>query len=275
MKTRLDKKYLKSLLPPKRPIRGHKKSFGNLQIVAAGRKYPGAGILCCLGAFKSGCGFVRLDSESSGVIIAELPEVVPGFDPAATAFVVGPGIDVKTQRGKIRALLKKIPKESPLLIDGGALGIWIDTKPAKNSRVVLTPHEGEMAYLLGLSSAKSVKSNRLAALKKLAKSFPKATILLKGSPNLVASGKHIFEIPWGSVAMATAGQGDLLAGVIGAYLALGLKSERAVLLGVSLCALVADLLSRNRESQGVLAHEVAEGLPKIIAQLRKGPSSSA
>jgi hydroxyethylthiazole kinase-like uncharacterized protein yjeF len=206
--------------------------------------------------------------------LKNIPEVIPDFRTTADAFVVGPGTDARRDRARVRKILKKIPAESPLLIDGGALLIWRDFYSLRHSQAVLTPHEGELSVLLNEKNSKSVAKNRFAALKHFSENFPQATVLLKGSPNLVFSEGKIYEISWGSVAMATAGQGDMLAGVIGAYLAMGLSPLRSVILGVSLCGLAADSLARGREPQGVLAHEVADILPKIIAQLRRRPSST-
>src|SRR5206468_4013821 len=103
--------------------------------------------------------------------------------------------------------------------------------------------------------AARVKADRLTALKTLLEDFPYAIILLKGVGTLVGFEGRIYLLPFGSVAMATAGQGDLLAGVIGSYLGQGLEPLKATLLGSAVCGKAGEDLSREKEPQGVLAHE--------------------
>jgi hydroxyethylthiazole kinase-like uncharacterized protein yjeF len=260
---------LRAWLQP-RPPGGHKRSFGKLQIVAGSLAYPGAARLCALGAFKAGCGYVCLETEAPIEIVRDLPEIVPGFFDDADAYVVGPGLDPARDGARVRALLARVPADRPLLLDGGALAFaTLESVASRGAALVLTPHEAELARLLGKGwDAESVRRDRSRALEAWAGLLPLATRLLKGSPTLIQSGDTALRsMTFGSVAMATAGQGDLLAGVIGAYLALGLEPLVAAALGSSLCALAARDLSTGSASQGVLAHEVAAQLPATVARL--------
>ncbi len=262
---------LRELLPPERRADAHKYSFGRLQIFAGSPEYPGALRLIALGAFKSGCGYVAVQSSASHEILRELPEIVPAFLPAAQSFVLGPGLDSPgVKDAQIR--IAEIPKERPLLLDGGILSHLESLRFEMSSRpnLVLTPHEGEMAQLLGTPwTPELVRKDRIAALRRCREFWPSATILLKGSGTLVASRDEVFLLTWGNASMASAGQGDLLAGVIGAYLAMGLELQRACILGSAICGIAAERLSQGREAQGVLAHEIADMIPLIVKEIRE------
>ncbi|HVJ64343.1 MAG TPA: NAD(P)H-hydrate dehydratase [Bdellovibrionota bacterium] len=259
---------LLAFLAPRRSSSGHKYQFGRLQLIAGSAQYPGSAALCALGAFKAGCGMIMLETEAPFEVIKDLPELIPGFSQENDAYVMGPGLGA-AQLPQIQSYLDRIPPDKPLLLDGGALAVFPPGGRSLQS-VVLTPHDGEFRRLLsGALAPASWRGQRLEALRSFVGEFPDVTILLKGSPCLIYAQGNFWSMALGTVAMATAGQGDLLAGVIGAYLALGLSPEHAVVLGSSLCALAAAQLAEGGEPQGVLAHEVASQLPKTLAQLRE------
>ena len=273
----IDSSNISERLPAPRLESSHKRSFGKLQIVAGSRKYPGAAKLCALGAFKAGCGYVHLETEAPEEILRDLPELIPGFDPNSNAFVVGPGLDPSPR--ELSHILRRIPPSKPLLLDGGALAHWDQLDLKDRECVVATPHEGEFAKILeasktqGISwSAERIRSDRPGALLEFARHTLHVTLLLKGARSLVFSKSKIFEIHAGSVAMATAGQGDLLAGVLGAYLALGMSGEQASVVAAYLCGHAADELSTGADPQGVLAHEVASRIPTTLKNLRSTPA---
>jgi hydroxyethylthiazole kinase-like uncharacterized protein yjeF len=246
---------MKKLLPP-RKAKAHKYSFGRLQILAGSATYPGAAALCALGAFKAGCGFVTLKTFAKRAdLIKALPEIVFAWDLAkSTAFVTGPGLGARGQTQFRHALKTK----KPLVCDATALSFL---RPGAYPQLVITPHLGEAQELLRTKS-----TSRMAILEGLQRKFPTATIVLKGKDTLIANSfcREIFVCKSGSVAMASAGQGDVLSGVIGAFLAAGVGPLEAAKLGVFCCALAADRLAK-KSRRGVLAHEVANALPQVIS----------
>ncbi|MEO6459966.1 MAG: NAD(P)H-hydrate dehydratase [Bdellovibrionota bacterium] len=261
---------IRQRLPPPRPRDAHKYSFGRLQLIAGSASYPGAARLCALGAFKAGCGYVCLDTEAPLEILRDLPEVIPAFSPDCDAFVVGPGLDARWNADRLRMSLNDIDPSKPLLLDGSALGFFGELKLGHRKNLVLTPHEGEFSKILGAEwPVARIREDREAAVRHFSKDYPHGTLLLKGPSSLISSGGAMWVLHRGNASMATAGQGDLLSGVIGAYLALGLGPENATLLGASLCAISAEILSAQGESQGVLAHEVADEIPVLLASLRQ------
>lgn len=266
---RVEESDLRLRLPPLRPLASHKRSFGRLQLVAGSSHYPGAAILCALGAFKAGCGYVCLESDAPVEVLRDLPELIPGFFSDSDAFVLGPGLDGAWTAERLKKLCSAVPKDKPILLDGSALKYFAELE-LRGRSLVLTPHEGEFAALLGSEwSAEKIREDRPKAVEEFKKRYPELTLLLKGAPTLIHGDGQSWSMDFGSVAMATAGQGDLLAGVLGAYLALGMKGVDAAILASSLCALAARELSKNQEPQGVLAHEVAAGLAAAVARLRR------
>jgi len=260
---------LRARLPPLRAHDAHKYSFGRLQLVAGSKKYPGAARLCALGAFKAGCGYVCLETQAPFEVLRELPEIVPGFDPNCSAFVVGPGLDPKLSEAELAELIARIPKDRPLLLDGGALKHFAALDLKGRSSLVVTPHDGEFIAMMSAEcSWEQLQSDRVGTARAFASQMPEITLLLKGSPSLILSKGQIWIMNRGNASMATAGQGDLLSGVVGAYLALGMNPLDSALVGASLCALIAEELSTEGESQGVLAHEVASQIPFFLKRLR-------
>ncbi len=249
---------------PKRRSDGHKASFGKLQIVAGSRRYPGSALLCAQGAFKAGCGFVYLQSEVAEWALLALPELISGWGEKCTAFVLGPGLEEAEQVPAVQEFLKQ-NLDLPGVIDAGALFLPQYPRGPK----VFTPHPGEAAKTLGWS-LNDVQADRPRAVLALQKKVgAENAIVLKGEKTLVAWNNTLFINPTGSVAMATAGQGDLLSGIIGAFLASGLDVGRAASLGVYLHGATADLLAQDGINRGVLAHEVAEALPRLMAKVEQ------
>jgi|GEM_PF-6759458 len=262
-------------LPAERAADANKYSFGKLQLIAGTQTYPGAARLSALGAFKAGCGYVCLETEVPIEILRDLPEVVPGFHPECSAFVVGPGLDAKYPFEKIQQFLREIPSDKPLLIDGGALRHIAQLNLLGRCSVVATPHEGELAQILGSEwPASRIRNDREAAAQAFTKRYPGIVLLLKGAPSLILGPDAMWTMNRGNASMSSAGQGDLLSGVIGAYLALGLPAVDATILGSFLCALAAEDLSSEGEAQGILAHEIAQYLPILLKQLRSAPATS-
>jgi len=221
---RLEATDLATLLP--RPgRRSHKYSRGVLGVVAGSPAYPGAAVLACRGALAAGVGMVRYlgPPDVADLIRQSCPEVVCSSGTVAEthvqAWLVGSGMD-GSDEDQMRRVRDAADSGLPTVADAGALPVLPDVLAPQ---VVLTPHAGELATLLtrlgaGLDRA-AVEASTLAAARQAA-GLTEATVLLKGATTLVASPYQDFYsqadgTPW----LATAGSGDVLAGVIGALLA--------------------------------------------------------
>jgi hydroxyethylthiazole kinase-like uncharacterized protein yjeF len=221
---RLEPLDLARLLP--RPSRrSHKYSRGVLGVVAGSADYPGAAVLACRGALAAGVGMVRYlgPPEVANLVRQSCPEVVCSTGSVADSHVqawlvgsgMGPGDSEQLQRAH-----DAVESGLPVIADAGALPALPDVL---GPHVVLTPHAGELAALLARLGANyersAVEAYTLGAVRNAA-ALTEATVLLKGASTLVATPFQDFYsqadgTPW----LATAGSGDVLAGIIGALLA--------------------------------------------------------
>ena len=210
----------------------HKYTRGVVGIWAGSHSYPGAGVLACSAAVRAGAGMVRLYAPPrvEDLVLSGRPEVVLA-DGRCQALVIGPGTDPHDadRAGELSdALRRAVEQDVPAVIDAGALPLaarLIEEGLRPTPTQVLTPHAGEAAALLtalgnGISRAE-VEAAPVAAAAALA-ALSGATVVLKGTPTLVAGpqpGCAALSVDPGPGWLATAGSGDVLAGVMGAVLA--------------------------------------------------------
>ena len=277
-----------SAVLPDRAIDGHKRASGTLVVVAGSRSMTGAVRLMARAAARVGAGYVVVAVPASilPVVQAELEEAVflplPETDAGtiateavgavleaaavAHALAIGPGLThVPATTGFIRSLVQVAP--APMVLDADALNTFAGDAASIADRVseaVLTPHVGELTRLLG-----RVATDRLSEARTLAEAT-EAVALLKGTRSVVAAPDGAVRVnPTGSPALATAGTGDVLTGVIGGLLARGLEPFAAAWAGAYLHGL-AGILAAERHGEGVVAGDVAELLPDAIARVRSG-----
>lgn len=281
-----------SLLPG-RPIDSHKNTFGKLLVVAGSRRYVGAACLACNGAYRAGAGLVTLaapqqvyeivasqvietthvplTSTASGGIdslaLQTVQEIVADYD--AVLLGCGLGQDPETQQF-INGLLLHNPT-TPLIIDADALNA-LATLPgwssliAKIHNAVLTPHPGEMSNLTKLPT-NQIQAQRLSTAKTWAENCLQV-VVLKGAHTVVASpGGMIRVSPFANPALASAGTGDVLAGIIGGLVAQGLDPFAAATCGVYLHGAAAESLSQTVGNAGLMAGDLLSQIPKQIKQL--------
>ncbi|TLM75791.1 NAD(P)H-hydrate epimerase [Pseudarthrobacter sp. NamB4] len=221
---RLEVEDLAALLP--RPARrAHKYSRGVLGVVAGSTDYPGAAVLACRGALAAGVGMVRYlgPPDVADLVRQSCPEVVCSTgsvaDNRVQAWLVGSGMGPEAHEQLQRAR-DAVDSGLPVVADAGALPALPDVL---SPHVVLTPHAGELAALLqrlgGTEDRGAVEAGTLAAVRH-GSALTGATVLLKGASTLVAAPSGaVFSQADGTPWLATAGSGDVLAGVIGALLA--------------------------------------------------------
>jgi len=244
---------------PRRAPSAHKGQFGHVLLVGGDRGFGGSITLCAQAALRCGAGLVSLATRPEHVpaALVRVPEVmVLGVSSAnqlmgvlaqASVVVVGPGLG---QAPWGRSLLSAAAQaKMPQVWDADALNLLSNAVITLAPGSVMTPHPGEAARLLGISTGQ-VQADRPAAARALVKKYS-AVCVLKGAGSLIAGLNGELAIcSHGHPAMATAGLGDVLAGVIGALLAQGLGAYDAACLAVWLHA-------RAGEQQGQLGRGLA------------------
>lgn len=266
----------------------HKNQRGRLLVVAGSRAYPGAAVLAARGAQRMGAGYVTLAVPQPVVRIAQahlasvpvigLPAGRTGsFASSAAsalielasdhaAVVVGPGLTLSDGAvAAVRTLTSRI--EAPLVLDADGLNAFVDAThliTERRSPTVLTPHPGELARLLGADVTR-VQTDRVSSSKELA--APGRVVVLKGAGTVISDGARTAVNTSGSWALATAGSGDVLAGMIGALLAQGAAPFEAGALGAWLHGRAGDAAAATLTPWCVTAEDVAEYLPVAVGEL--------
>ena len=253
---------------PRRSSRDNKYTAGHVLVVGGSRGMTGAPALAARAALRADAGYVTIvaPGESLPVLETLVLEAVKRpladvFEAAAKAraLAVGPGLGRDEEaKALVRRLLAEV--ELPAVVDADAL---FELEPAEwPAPRVLTPHEGELAGLLGRES-KEIAAHRLASVREAAERF-QAVVVLKGEDSLVAApGRGVLVCALGLPSLSTAGTGDVLTGVTAAFLAKGMEPQRAA---AAACA--AQQLASRRAPQryGLVASDVIEALPRALAQ---------
>ncbi|BAN50919.1 bifunctional ADP-dependent NAD(P)H-hydrate dehydratase/NAD(P)H-hydrate epimerase [Metapseudomonas resinovorans] len=256
-----------------RPRTAHKGQFGHLLVVGGDRGLGGAALLSAESALRSGAGLVSLATrpEHVAAALARRPEVMCagvssanqllGLAEKADVLVLGPGLG---QGAWGRSLLSAVAGLAvPQVWDADALNLLAGGEIRLGGRCVITPHPGEAARLLGISTAE-VQADRPRAVLALARRFD-AVVLLKGAGSLVAaSDGRIALCDRGHPVMAGAGLGDVLAGLIGALLAQGMDGYAATCLAVWLHAHAGESLAR--QGRGLAASDLIPTIRQLLEE---------
>jgi ADP-dependent NAD(P)H-hydrate dehydratase / NAD(P)H-hydrate epimerase len=270
-------------LYPRRARWGSKFSSGTVVVAGGAQGLTGAPCMAALAAMRAGAGYVQVAVPASTEPVFELrlleamtrglPEADGGHTPEgvaeverlaerAGAVVLGPGIG-RTEGALefARAVARSV--RAPLLIDADGLNAHADgleSLAARPGPTVLTPHAGELARLLGVDSD-AVNAHRLDSAREAAERSG-AVLLLKGDDTLVAvPGGPVAVSPGGTPALATAGTGDVLSGLIGALLAKGMDEFEAAALGVLAHARAGTRAAELHGADHVVAGDVIDALP--------------
>ncbi len=277
---------------PKRPDDGNKGTFGKVLVFAGSEEISGACVLASLAALKSGAGMVKVitSGENAEVLKNTVPEAMftcigggsldklEGDIKWADVILAGPGIGTSEKSTQIlTALLEKAP-DKPFVIDADGLNIMSENEKVrelvKNRKAVtiLTPHIGELSRLTGKSTGelKSDISKEAAAL-----AAATGTILVaKDAVTSVTDGKDLVYVHSGNNGMATAGSGDVLAGIIAAMMANkafkteGIKDIAAVLCGVYLHGIAGSGCLEEMAEDSVTAGDIIVSLQRVLKEIR-------
>lgn len=248
--------------PPARQPQSHKGTYGHAVILAGSPGYHGAAVLAARGAMRARPGLVTVVTEPRvyGPVAAQLQAAMvhpwePGFafPESASAILVGPGLAAKDLPVGLRELARELWAKSalPVIADASALDLIAEVKPLTGAARVITPHPGEAARLLRMTTAE-VQANRLAALRELSSRLGNCHVVLKGHQTLMGqSTGPVLVNGSGNPGLAQGGSGDLLAGFIAGLLAQpALREDVNELLAYAVWqhGASADVLERERQN---------------------------
>lgn len=283
---------------PQRPVDGHKGTFGSLLIIGGVESYSGAGVMAAMAAQRSGVGLIKTAVRKSVNQVYEhlLPEVVTipldeinmnitdttsqlseqglqtiqHLAESVNAVVAGPGWGNGDEWADVLQGLISIGNK-PLLLDADALNLLkskVDLLKERKLPAVLTPHPGEMSRLTGIG-IEEINNNRVEVAAKAAKEW-NAVVVLKGAGTVIASPHGNITINnTGNAGMATAGSGDVLAGVIGALLAQGMDPFEAAVLGCWVHGRAGDQAAEEVGEISLIASDIIKFIPQVIESLYK------
>jgi hydroxyethylthiazole kinase-like uncharacterized protein yjeF len=266
----------------------HKNYFGHVLILAGSKQMLGAGALSSLAALRSGAGLVTLgipqslnsaaqkkisnaimtlplkETSAQTLALASFKQIRDSYS-SYDAIAIGPGL---SQNPATQRLILKVIETSPtpLIIDADALnavsqslGSLTKTKTLK----ILTPHPGEMARLTK-NRKKFIEENREGIASSFAQKH-NCILLLKGNKTVVASAqKKVYINTTGNSGMATAGSGDVLTGMITAFVAQGLSGSKAAKYGAYLHGKAGDLAAKAKTRLAMIAPDIIDCIPKAI-----------
>lgn len=282
----------RSLLTPRDP-EAHKGVFGHLLILAGAPGKTGAAAMVCQAALRVGTGLVTLGIPKSlhpifaSKLTEAMTELLPETDehtigPSAlekirqalvgkTALALGPGISLHPETRKAVSQIVAMT-DLPTVIDADgltALANDMELLPKKDGKIILTPHPGEMARLMG-GTVGEIQRNRIEVARRFAQEH-KVILVLKGACTIVASPQgQIFINPTGNPAMASGGMGDALTGMIGGFLAQGYPPLEAAQLGVYLHGLAGDFSTFQKGERGIIATDLIDATPRVLQALSTG-----
>ncbi len=260
---------------PQRPLDAHKGQFGHVLIVAGDRGFGGAGIMAAEAAARSGAGLVSLATRPEHVTaaLARCPNVmthglIHGSELAplllqADVVVCGPGIGRLAWGQQMLQMVLESGK--PQVLDADALNLLAARAAVVASNHVLTPHPGEAARLLECSVAE-IEADRLAAAARIQKVWG-GTVLLKGAGTVIATattGPYV--VAGGNPGMATGGMGDVLSGMIGAFVAQIADPVRATVAAATAHLAAADLAVEQVGFKALVPADIIAALPAILKQ---------
>jgi len=276
---------------PQRSLLDHKKTAGRVLVIGGSRQYHGALLLAGQGAVRSGAGYVtlaypeKLNATIRAHAVEELCAPMPGTEDGDfslqalepilrlaqenDAVILGPGLGrQEASQRLVQSVLTRLRGPKALILDADGLAALVpEPRDASQPTLVLTPHAGEAGRLLGVPADRVAAEPRKSA-RQLSDQFQACT-LLKGRHTVIAdeSGRILISST-GTPALATAGTGDVLSGVIASMATHDLKPWQAAGLAAFVHGRAGELASVDPGGLGVRARDVAEALPRAFRELR-------
>lgn len=275
----ITQKQVASLLSP-RSHDSHKGQFGTVTVIGGNNGMTGAALLAGRAALKLGAGCVHvglladnapvMDMQQAELMLHPAQSALKLTNPDVIAIGCGMGHDIRSQK----ILHDVLKMDAILVIDADALNILAmrpDLRSMLSTRTaasVITPHPGEAARLLGITS-KEVQTARPESARELAKRM-NCSVLLKGAGSLcVTRDGKMWLNNTGNPGMSSPGMGDVLSGMVAAFIAQGLSTDNAMLLAVHLHGAAGDALAAQQASIGMTASEVTEWSRWLLNQWLK------
>jgi NAD(P)H-hydrate epimerase len=265
-----------------RPNESHKGDFGKLLVVGGNETFTGAPLLVAMAAFRTGIDVVyvaapektahEISSMDPSIITLKLegnhlnegniPQIKQ-FLEKATAVVVGPGLGVheETRRAVAEVVAAAEDFGRPLVLDADGLKAFADFKRPLRIPLVLTPHAGEYSTLM----EKELPSNFEERIKKVRKTAAhlKAVLLVKGQTDIISDGERVKVNFSGNPGMTVGGTGDVLAGIVGAYVSQRSNPFEAAVAGAFINGAVGDFVTREK-GYHMIPTDLLDWIPKII-----------
>jgi ADP-dependent NAD(P)H-hydrate dehydratase / NAD(P)H-hydrate epimerase len=245
-----------------------KYSRGVLGVITGSELYPGAAVLGVEAAARTGVGMVRYlgPERPTALVLARRPETVV-LDGRVQAWLIGSGMDhAALEPSRHAQMLAALAQGLPTVLDGGALELHESSVGA----LVLTPHYGELARILGVAREDIASDPRHWA--RLAAERLAATVLLKGHTTYIAGADQTYSVASAPTWLATAGAGDALGGILGALLATRaseIGADGGLLARLAATASLIHGLAATRASAGgpLTVLDLAEAIPSVVANL--------
>lgn len=291
--------WLRSLIP-QRARYSHKGDYGHVLIVAGSKGKTGAAIMAAKACMRTGAGLVTigvpetlmdvfqmrvteemtlpLPDRGDGTLSSKACSKILDFlSGKADVLCIGPGSGVSEDTERLMAEILR-PLNKPAVIDADAINSISDHRSLKECKasLIFTPHPGEMSRLVSKAGLKTdiadIEKDRIEATR----SFSRETgvnLVLKGVPTVIANpdGRTMVN-PTGNPGMATAGTGDVLTGMIGAFIGQGLNPFEAATLGVYLHGLSGDIAAESKGKHSLIASDIIEAIPEAFKRLASAVS---
>jgi hydroxyethylthiazole kinase-like uncharacterized protein yjeF len=276
----------------------HKGSYGHVLVVAGSLGKTGAGALASVAALRAGAGLVTfavphslnraMEAKLTEVMTIPLPEVeegVLGADAAKriieqtegmSALVIGPGLGMHPETvHSLHNILRQI--HLPTVVDAdalNALAAYPSSLDAIHAPLILTPHPGELARLRHTTTGQ-IQADRLTAARETAQAY-RAVVVLKGAHTVIAEPEGMLTInPTGNPGMATAGTGDVLSGMIGAFLGQEYAPGLAARLAVYVHGFAGDMAAATLGQRSMTAGDLLDFLPRAFQEVELHRDASA
>ncbi len=277
---------------PAREHNSHKGNFGRLVNISGSKKMPGACAMSTLAALRCGVGLCTIasaesvcsslsssiyetmylplkENENGEIAFSNAEKILAGCE-KASAVIIGCGLGVSEDTKKlVEFLIQNL--NAPIILDADGINCIasrIDIIKNAKAGIILTPHPGELARLLGISTEEVLK-DRLGYAIKLSNELG-ATVVAKGVPTFIAADNGFcFLSDTGNPGLSRGGSGDVLTGMIASFIAQGIPSSEAAAAGVFLHGMAADMAAENLSMQGMLPTDVIAHLPLLFKKMNR------
>ena len=273
-------------LVPKRRENGNKGTFGKVLVIAGSRNMAGAAILSARAALAAGCGMVMVftDECNRTIIQTAVPEaLLATYDGEideevaynaldwASCILIGPGLSMSDEAKRLVDITLEETVNKPIVLDADALNILSEEANAMKlagKSVVITPHVGEMARLVGMPISEI--QTHMTETAEAFSTHHGVTVVLKDAVSVIASPRRkTYENHSGNSGMATAGSGDVLAGLIIGLIAQGVKNADAAILGAYIHGRAGDFAAEEKTAYAMTASDIIAHFPDVFRLAEK------